>query len=150
MAALQLYANLPSTATGTAAKTIFYVKAPTNQRVKLLSYGYYFDGTLNSAQPIQLVLGRITTFTGSYTSVTLNPVEPECTETPQTVVGLNQAGTTEPSYTALKTWTVHPQLGYEYLAPLGQEDIVQGGGYLGIQITAPASVNVRGYLKIEE
>ncbi len=156
MAAFQLSANLPSTATGTAAKTVLYVKAATNQRVKVLGYGFYFDGTLNSAQPVQIIIGRITTFTGSYTAVTLLPEEPELNAggspaiTIQSSSGSNQAGTTEPVYSALKTITVHPQLGYEYLAPLGQEDIVGAGGYWGFQVTAPATVNIRGYAKIEE
>ena len=66
---------------------------------------------------------------------------------------------TEPTYTApssgasgniLKTFTVHPQLGYEYLAPLGQEDIIKGGGTWNVQFTAQAGVDVRGYVKIEE
>lgn len=150
MAAFQLEANIPSTATGTSAKTILAFKAATNQRVKVLGYGFYFDGTLNSAQPVQIIIGRIATFTGSYTSVTLNAEEPEIALTPQTTAYLNQAGTTEPVYTGMKTITVHPQLGYEYLAPLGQEDIIGGGGYFGFQVTAPAAVNIRGYTKIEE
>ena len=50
----------------------------------------------------------------------------------------------------LKTFTVHPQLGYEYLAPLGQEDVIKGGGTFCVQLTAQAGVNVRGYVKVEE
>jgi hypothetical protein len=155
MAAFQLTANIPSIqpnvgGSNTAACTVLAFKAATNQRVKLLGYGFYLNGTLNSAQPVQVLIGRITTFTGSYTAVTLNPEEPEISLTPQTTAYLNNAGTTEPTYTALKTITIHPQLGYEYLAPLGQEDIIGGAGYWGFQVTEPAAVNVRGYAKIEE
>ena len=78
-------------------------------------------------------------------------MEEELTETFQTTVGVN--ATVEPTtYNAqpLKTITVHPQLGYEYLAPLGQELIVKGGGMLGFVINAPAAVDVRGYLMLEE
>ena len=57
----------------------------------------------------------------------------------------------EPTYTApLKTIAVHPQLGYEYVCPQGQEIIVKGGGMLGFQAFAPATVNVRGYVLFEE
>ena len=45
---------------------------------------------------------------------------------------------------------MHPQLGYEYLAPLGQEIIVKGGGMLGFVVNAPAAVDVRGYVMFEE
>ena len=45
---------------------------------------------------------------------------------------------------------MHPQLGYEYMAPLGQEDIIKGGTQWGAEINAPAGVDVRGYVKFEE
>jgi hypothetical protein len=46
----------------------------------------------------------------------------------------------EPTYSNdLRTISVHPQLGREYLAPLGQEIIVKGGGLPGFIITAPAA-----------
>ena len=49
-----------------------------------------------------------------------------------------------------KTITVHPQLGYEYLSPLGQEEQVKGGTTWCISINAPATVNARGYVQFEE
>ena len=71
------------------------------------------------------------------------------TETFQTVVGTNASA--EPTYSNyLKTLTVHPQLGYEYLAPMGQEIIVKGGGMLGFVVNAQAAVDVRGYVMFEE
>ncbi len=161
MAAFQLMANIPSTAPNTGnsrtnPSTVLVIKAATNQRVKVLGYGFYFDGTLNSAQPVEVKIGRITTFTGSYTTVTLLPEEPELNAggspaiTIQTTAFLNNAGSTEPVYSTLKTITIHPQLGYEYLAPLGQEDILGAGQYWGFEVTCPAAVSVRGYCKIEE
>jgi hypothetical protein len=152
MAALQGYVDLPSTSLSTSAKTVATLSAPTNQRVKILSYGFYFDGTVNSATPVQIAFGRINTSSTSqtYTTATPSPVEPECTETFQGAYKIASTGS-EPTYSAtLKTFTVHPQLGYEYLAPLGQEDIISGGGMAGFQVTAGAAVDVRGYVKIEE
>jgi hypothetical protein len=150
MAALQGHVSLPSTAlTAATAKTIFRVKAATNQRARILGYGFFFDGTLNSAQPVQVRIGRITADGAAPTALTINPNEDELTETFQTSVATS---TTEPTYaaTVLKTITIHPQLGYEYLAPLGQEIIVKGAGMLGFEVNAPATVNVRGYLMFEE
>ncbi len=149
MAALQGQVSLGSTPlVASTAKTVVRVKAPTNQRAKILGYGFYFDGTSNSAQPVQIQVGRISA-DGTFTAATPLPNEEELTETFQTVVGVSASA--EPTYSSyLKTLTVHPQLGYEYLAPLGQEIIVKGGGMLGFVVNAPAAVDVRGYVMFEE
>jgi len=150
MAGLLFYNNCPSTSLSAAtATTVLGVSTPTNQRVKVLGYGLFFDGTLNSAQPIQAVLGA---FTGgaAFASTAVVKVEPELTETVQSKPYQWLTGQTEGTYTVYKTFTVHPQLGYEYLAPLGQEDYVKGGTQWGIQLNAPATVNARGYAKFEE
>src|SRR6516165_4356111 len=135
MAALQGQANIPSTASGTTSLTIARLKAATNQRAKILGYGFYFDGTSNSATPVQIQIGRISA-DGTFTAATPLPNEEELTETFQTAIGVNASA--EPTYSNyLKTLTVHPQLSYEYLAPLGQEIIVKGGGMLGFVVNAP-------------
>ena len=60
MAALQGQVSLGLTPlTASTAKTVIRVKAPTNQRAKVLGYGFFFDGTSNSAQPVQIQIGRI-------------------------------------------------------------------------------------------
>jgi hypothetical protein len=149
MAALQGQVSLGLTPlSANTAKTVIRVKAAANQRAKILGYGFYFDGTSNAAQPVQIQIGRISA-DGTLTAGTILPNEEELTETFQTSVGL--AATAEPTYSNyLKTLTVHPQLGYEYLAPLGQEIIVKGGGMLGFVVNAPAAVDVRGYVMFEE
>ena len=150
MAALQFYNNVPSLSLSAAtATTVVGVSAPTNQRVKILGYGFYFDGTLNSATPVAITVGAFTGGTG-LTSATPVKVEPELTETVQSKNIQWKTGQTEGTYTAYKTFTVHPQLGYEYLAPLGQEDMVAGGTQWGVQVNAPATVDIRGYVKCEE
>jgi hypothetical protein len=158
MAALQGYIDIPSTSlTGGTGLTVVEIVAPANQRVKVLAYGFYFDGTNNSAVPVQALIARPAA-AGTYTAILPVPCEGECTETFQATYNYKNTGT-EPTYTApssgasgniLKTFTIHPQLGYEYLAPLGQEDIVKGGGTWAVQFTAQAGVDVRGYVKIEE
>lgn len=149
MSALQAYVNVPSTAlTAATPQTAVQLTAATNQRVKILGYGFYFDGTLNSAQPIEIVMKRQTT-AGTASAATPKLVEKELTETIQTTAQITF--TVEPTAgDLLKTFTVHPQLGYEYLAPLGQEDVIQGGGRIGFTVLAPANVDVRGYVKFEE
>jgi hypothetical protein len=149
MAALQGQVSLGMTPlTANTPKTVIRVKAPTNQRTKVLGYGFYFDGTSNSATPVQIQIGRISA-DGTFTAAAPLPNEEELTETFQTSVGVGASA--EPTYSNyLKTLTVHPQLGYEYLAPLGQEIIIKGGGMLGFVINASAAVDVRGYLMLEE
>ena len=150
MAALQGQVSLGMTAlvAGTP-QTVCRVKAPTNQRVRVLGYGFFFDGTSNSAQPVQVQIGRISadgTFTAADSAAQRGGVD---RDVPDSAVGVNASA--EPTYSNyLKTLTVHPQLGYEYLAPLGQEIVIKGGGMLGFVINAPAAVNVRGYVMFEE
>jgi hypothetical protein len=134
MAALQGQANIPSTALPAASSlTVARLKAAANQ------------------VPVQIRIGRITTDITSPSSLTITPNEEELTETFQTSAAQSPSHSSEPVYSnILKTIAVHPQLGYEYLAPLGQEIIVKGGGMLGFEATAQAAVDVRGYVMFEE
>jgi hypothetical protein len=151
MAGLRATLDIPSNSITAATPTCFaFVTAPTNQRVKILAYGFYFDGTLNSAQPVEIKLARPTagTLTAGGTAI---KEEPGFAETVQSTVGL--AASVQPTLTAslvYKTITVHPQLGYEYIAPLGQEAQLAGGTNWVASINAPAGVDVRGYVMFEE
>ncbi len=151
MAGLLCRLNIPSKAISAATPTcIGFVTAPANQRLKITGYGFYFDGASNSAVPVEIKIARPTsaTLTAGGTAI---KQDAGLTETVQTTVGL--AASVEPTLTATlvhKTITVHPQLGYEYLAPLGAEDRVAGGTNYVLSINAPAIVNVRGYLEFEE
>jgi hypothetical protein len=152
MAALQGQISIPQTALPAGSSlTVCRLKAPTNQRVRILGYGFFFDGTLNSAQPVQVQIGRIGADMTAPSTLTISPNEEELTEAFQTSASQSTAHANEPTYSSyLKTLAIHPQLGYEYLAPLGQEIIVKGGGMLGFVINAPAAVDVRGYVMFEE
>jgi hypothetical protein len=151
MAGLRATVSIPSKSISATTPTCFgFITSPANQRVKILGYGFYFDGTSNTAQPVEIKLARPTagTLTAGGTAV---KDEPGMAETVQSTVGL--AASSEPTLTAslvYKTLTVHPQLGYEYLAPLGQEDQLAGGTNWVMSINAPATVNIRGYFKFEE
>ncbi len=152
MAALQGQVSIPQTALPAGSSlTVCRVKAPSNQRVKILGYGVFFDGISNSAQPVQIQIGRISADVASPAALTILPNEEELTETFQTSAVQSTSHANEPTYSSyLKTLAVHPQLGYEYLSPQGQEVVIKGGGMLGIVINAPATVNARGYVMFEE
>jgi hypothetical protein len=151
MAGLAFDLNIPVKAlTASTPTTVAFLTAPNNQRVKVLGYGFYFDGTSNSAQPVEIKLARPTaaTLTAGGTAI---PCDQGIGETIQSTVGLSAS--VEPTLTAslvCKCITVHPQLGYEYLAPLGQEEMVKGGQNFVVSVNAPAGVNIRGYMKFEE
>ena len=45
---------------------------------------------------------------------------------------------------------VHPQQSYEWIYPLYEEPVIGGGDRLGVECTAPATVNVRCKIVFEE
>lgn len=152
MSALAYTVNIPSTSlTATTPTVAAFVTAPTNQRVRVLGYGFFFDGTTNSNAPVEIKLFHLSG-SGTFTSGSnAQLVEPELTETIQSTYGI--AASVQPTLAAsntYKTITVHPQLGYEYLAPQGQEKIIAGGKTWGVSVNAPNTVDIRGYVLVEE
>lgn len=131
-----------------AAKTILQLKAASNHRVKVLAYGVYFDGISSSAEPVVVRILRQTT-AGTMTSLTLVKNDESTDETLQTT-GQHTATAEPTAGDILKRVEVHPQTGYEYIAPYGQEDLIKGGNYWGIECTAPAVVNVIAWARFEE
>jgi hypothetical protein len=104
-------------------------------------------GTSNAVAPIEIQIGRISA-DGTFTSGSSMPDEEELSDTFQTNVGINASA--EPTFSDfLRTLTVHPQSGLEYLAPLGQEITINGGGMLGFVATASFGVNVGGYVMFD-
>lgn len=149
MAATRFAVNIPSTALVAAtAKTVVQIVAPANQRVKVLGFSVSFDGTSTTAQPVQGRILRQTT-AGTVSAGTPVPLEKDLSGTIQSTAGINAS--VEPTAgDVLGTFAVHPQTGYTEFAPFGQEILIQGGGRVGIELTAPAGVNVRGWIRCEE
>ena len=129
------------------AKTIVQLVAPTNHRVKLLGWGVSFDGVSTTAEPVLVRLLRQTTAgtMRALTPVQLRPVAETIQSTSQ------HTATAEPTAgDVLDIQEVHPQTGYEKMSTQGQEFVLGGGGRVGIECTAPATVNVVGKLFFEE
>lgn len=155
MAGIGLVATTPEIALAAAtAKTVAQLKSLANQRLKILKWGVSFDGVSPGAEPVQVRLLRQTSVIGGTpTAVTPVLVGPGA-ETPTSSFAYS-AGGSEPTNSSqvLAAVEVHPQSGYEYTYPLGQEDYVIGGasvGYVGIECTAPAAVNCRAMMRWEE
>lgn len=129
------------------AQTVIQIVAPTNQRLKITEWGVFFDGISATAEPVQVRVLRQTT-AGTMSSLT--PVKRSAgSETLQATA--QHTATAEPTASdVLDMVEVHPQSGYEKLFPLGREIEVPGGGRVGIEVTAPATVNVRAKFAYEE
>lgn len=129
-------------------KTVLQVKAPANHRVKIKGWGVYFDGTGVSAEPINVKLVRQST-AGTMSAVTPAKCDDSLPETVQSTGSVNAS--VEPATgEVLQFRNVHPQSGYEHIYGVGDEDIIKGGGYVGILCDAPAVVNVIPWIKCEE
>jgi len=134
--------------TGTVAKTILQVAAPTNQAIVIKEWSVSLDGTSPSAQPVLVELMRQTS-AGTMTSLSNVKVPNVGSETIQTT-SLHTA-TSEPSgSTVVAAEHVHPQGGYTSVPRFGDEIVVRGGERLGMRVTAPANVDVVGRFVVEE
>jgi len=133
--------------TAATAKTVLQLVAPTNQRLKLKRWGVFFDGTSGTAEPVQV---RLLRQTNAGTMSSLTPVKQVAgSETVQTTA--QHTATAEPTAgDVIDVAEVHPQSGYEVIIPFDMPVEVPGGGRIGIECTAPATVNVRAKLVFEE
>lgn len=137
----------------TVAKTVAQIKAPTNQRVRLLKFGVSFDGITNTNVPCRVRIVRQTSPGTGLVAGTANLHEGDLTLTPNTSVATGSLTTqTEPTQTLVMfEQVVHPQGGnYNEIAVQGQEIIIPPGMWLGFEVKAPAGVNVSGTVTCEE
>ena len=136
--------------TAATAKTILSAINAANGLIRIVELSVSFDGTSSSAEPVTVELCSSTQATaGTSTSHTIAQVRGP-TRTPQFTAARNY--TAEPTtLTVLKRWLVHPQTGITVPSPLGREtEQVTTADALCLRLTAPAGVNVQGYLDVEE
>lgn len=122
--------------TTATAKTVLQVIAPLNQRVKILGWGVFFDGTSTTAEPAQIRLLRQTT-AGTMSALT-PAVQGVYSETLQSTA--QHTATVEPTAgNVIDIAEAHTQGGYEVKYPIGQEPILPSEGRIGIEVTATFS-----------
>lgn len=128
-------------------KTVLQLKAAANDNVKIKEWGVFFDGISVTAEPVQV---RLLTQTTSGTMTSLTPVKRKGPAiTLQTIA--QHTATAEPtSGSVLAAREVHPQSGYQEKFSYGDEPEFFNLGYVGIDCTAPAIVNVRAEIVFEE
>lgn len=137
MAGVRLTCQSPKITFSTSTITLLQIKAAANQRVVVSEVSVSFDGTSNTAAPIQVDLLRQST-AGTMTSLTPAKVNSSDSETVQTTA--QHTATVEPTAsTLLMTEQVHPQTGFLWQARFGEEIIVPGGGYLGVRLVTPGA-----------
>jgi hypothetical protein len=129
-------------------ETLIQLAAPANQRVKILRWGVFFDGTQPRNEPVQIRLLRQTS-SGTADALSLVLLDDSLSETPQTSARSNF--TAEPSSgDVLESYNIHPQQGIFVPYVLGQELIIGGGGRIGVDCNAPNNVNARAFIIGEE
>ena len=148
MAGILGMAQIDGVATGTSKKTLLQLVAASNHRVKVSEWGISFNGTSTTAAPIEVEIARQSD-AGTATSLTLQKIDADGDETLQTT-GQHTA-TSEPTESAvIRREYVHPQAGYTWQAPFGQEIVINGGDRLAIVVTAGASVSAQAHFVFEE
>lgn len=119
--------------------------------LKCVELSVSFDGVASTAEPVTVELCA-STQAGAGTSTSHTPLQVSgATRTVSATAARNY--TAEPTVlTALKRWLVHPQGGNLTIQfPLGREPMRDSSGHgLAIRCTAPATVNVQGYLEFAE
>lgn len=122
MAGLNAHFSTPQIATGTALKTVVQILAPTNQRLLIKEWSVSFEGTSNTASPIQVDIVRQNTAGTGLNAATevLNNLSDDETIQATVIYGNTSAvNTAEPTaVSTLITELVHPQTGFLKVALL--------------------------------
>lgn len=133
----------------TAKTVVSYITASGGSAI-LTEASVSFDGTspVAEAVTVEIVLGTEAT---SGTSTSQTPVQVRGAT--RTVQGSGKRNySAEPTVlTVVRTFLIHPQAGIVYQLPLGREiEQIGSQDLIGIRCTAPAAVNCRAHMEVEE
>lgn len=154
MAGLKLVAS--SATQGLAAdtaETVLQLAAAANHRIVIQGFSVTLAGTAAKDLIVRLVrqTGTGTAGTVSTTTQIIFPLEPAVAETIQTVARTNFS--VEPGLDTPNKVLQYKRLqsSYEKIFPLGQEIVVAGGGFIGIEVTSVgATASVAAEFVFEE
>ena len=133
------------------AETVLQLRGATTTKAKVVAWGVSFDGVTAADAPVVVRLLRQTT-DGTGTAATEAPLDPDSPTAG--VTAFHTFSSTEPTAgDVLETYEVHPQGGSlvrEY--PPGREPVIDNAttSRIAIEVTAPAVVNVVGFIHWEE
>lgn len=138
------------------AETVLQLIAGTNHPFKLLGFGFSFNGISVTEEPVLCEL-RLSSTDGTSSGVPANNLEHleqhvgGSTDGQAFQTSANETFSAEPTMTGyLKRLYIHPQGGYEYSYPMGQEPVIDAGGRVNMVFTAPATVEVLAHMIFEE
>lgn len=133
------------------AKTILNVIAASGKSFKVTEVAVGFDGVTSSAVPVLVELCRSTQAgAGSSSAVTPRRVSGDPNITVDSTAAKNYSA--EPTtLTPMREWLLTPNGGLLVVPfPLGREAEAVVAQAIAVRCTAPAGVNVRGYIEFEE
>jgi hypothetical protein len=133
---------------GTAAKTLLQLIAPTYQGLKITQVGVAFAGVNNTQAPIRVELLRQTT-AGTVTSATPVKADGHNGSTIQATGGKNASAEPTPG-DVLRVWYVHPQTGLDYIVADQAPISVGPAGRLGLRVTSANDIATDCYIAFEE
>lgn len=132
------------------AETVLSVVNAANALIRIVELGISFDGISATAEPVTVeLMGSTEATAGTSTTHTAAQVRGP-TRTAQATA--KRGFSAEPTVlTCWKRWLVHPQAGIVIQFPLGREpEQVTTADAIVVRCTAPAVVNVQGYMEWEE
>ena len=148
-------AALPGVTTGTAIKTMLQLATPSTLDIRVVEWGFSFDGTPN-AVTVELIQTDVAATVTAHVAAGLQPVnDPNCPPSRLTL------GTAATGYTASAEGTITATRyldgakyvssnTYEKMWPLGHEPRLPVSKFLRVRVTAAAAVNMRCYIVWKE
>jgi hypothetical protein len=133
---------------GATAETVIQLLTPSTRKAQVIEIGIGFDSVTASNVPATVEL-LLQTTAGTGTSITPDPTDPGM---PAALVTAQHHFTAEPTASTIRWATTMPVVGglLIYQLPLDREIIMAVSTRLGLRITSPSAVNVRGYIMHEE
>lgn len=151
MAGLKFTLQSSEFTTGTSAKTVLQAEAPTNQNVLVKEISISFKGVVNTDPPILVEVYHQTTAGSGGDALTPAKGNPNDSSAIQSTALENIDGSSSPmDGVCIMREEVHPQTGFLWQAPFGGEEMIPGGGRLGIKVTATVSRSMTARMKCEE
>lgn len=131
------------------AETLVQLRGATTVKARIIEWGVSFDGVSVTAEPVRVRLLRQTT-DGTGTGATEVAWDPDNPTANCTAFHTFSAEPTAGE--VLADYDVHPQTGIVIQYPLGREPVIDNAttSRIGIDATAPATVNAVAYLVWEE
>lgn len=135
------------------AETVLLVAGSTSAKGHMWGFGFAFDGVTAAAEPVQWKLKRGNSASqGTSSAATEEKRDPD---EPAAILTGFHSFSGEPTYTGqpLMAGEIHPQGGvYEWRAVDVAESFVlddSANSFFGLELTAPAVVNVQAWMEVE-